>query len=124
MLCLELCFNFTVFCSKTLCIDKFFWAPMGSCISPVVAYIFMAYVEKTAVNTFHKSRTIVVRFTCNSLHTIFRHHKLSVARGLHNRFKHSYCRPCRLQSSHVKQTPALNGYPRKYFCGQQKITDR
>ena len=31
-----------------------------------------------------------------------------------------YC----VQSSHVKQTLALNGYPRKYFRVQRKITDR
>ena len=54
-----------------------------------------------------------------------RHHKLSVARSLHSRLnshitKHTaYCE----QSSHVKQTLALNGYPRKYFCGQRKTTD-
>ena len=29
-----------------------------------------------------------------------------------------------MQSSHVKQTLALNRYPRKYFCSQQRITDR
>ena len=55
-----------------------------------------------------------------------RHHKLSVARSLHNRLNthitdHTdYC----VQSSHVKQTLALNRYPRKYFCGQRKTTDR
>ena len=56
-----------------------------------------------------------------------RHHKLSVARSLHNRLNThitddtDYC----VQSSHVKQTlAALNGYQRKYFCGQRKITDR
>ena len=55
-----------------------------------------------------------------------RHYKLSVSRSLHNRLNtyatdHTdYC----VQSSHAKQTLALNGYPRKYFCGQRKITDR
>ena len=55
-----------------------------------------------------------------------RHHKLSVAHSLHNRLNthitdHTdYC----VQSSHVEQTLALNGYPRKYFRGQRKITDR
>ena len=29
-----------------------------------------------------------------------------------------------MQSSHVKKTRVLNGYPRKYFCGQRKITER
>ena len=55
-----------------------------------------------------------------------RHHKLSVARSLHSRLNThitdltDYC----VQSSHVKQTLALNRYPRKYFCGQWKTTDR
>ena len=55
-----------------------------------------------------------------------RHHKLSVACSLHNRLNThitdhtNYC----VQSSHVKQTLALNRYPRKYFHGQWKITDR
>ena len=43
---------------------------------------------------------------------------------MHNRLNitdHTdYC----LQSSYVKQALALNGYPRKYFCGQRRITDR
>ena len=55
-----------------------------------------------------------------------RHHKLSVARSLNNKLNtlitdHTdYC----VQSSHVQQTVVLNGYPRKYFCGQRKITDK
>ena len=55
-----------------------------------------------------------------------RHHKFSVASSLHNRLNthitdHTdYC----VQFSHVKQTLALNGYPRKYFCGQRKTTNR
>ena len=55
-----------------------------------------------------------------------RHHKLSVARSLHNRLNThitDHTGHCE-QSSHVKQTLALNGYPRKYYRGQRKITDR
>ena len=62
MLCLELCFNFTVFLFKNILYWKVFGAPMGSCISPVVADIFMAYVEKTAINTFHTPPTLWIRF--------------------------------------------------------------
>ena len=160
---------------------------MGSCISPVPSNIFMAYIEKTAINTFHSPSTLWVRFVddtfCVIKHscvgefhdhldgissfikftyelemegrlpflnflvtrahngalttTIYRkpthtkhyqqftshhprHHKLSVARSLHNRLNThitdytDYC----MQSSHVKQTLALNRYSRKYFCGQ------
>ena len=49
----KVCFNFTVFSFKNTLYRQVFGAPMGSCISPVVANIFMAYVEKTAINTFH-----------------------------------------------------------------------
>ena len=193
MPCLELCFNFTVFSFKNILYWQVFEAPTGSCVSPVVANIFMAYVEKTAINTFHTPPTLWVRFVDNTFcvikrscvgefydhldgissfikftyelkvngrlpfldvlvtcqhsgalsTTIYhklthtnrylqftshhpRHHKLSVARSLHSRLNthitdHTdYC----VRSSHVKQTLALNGYPRKYFCGQRKTTDR
>ena len=55
-----------------------------------------------------------------------RHHKLSLACSVSNRLNthitdHTdYC----VQSSLVKQTLELNEYPRLYFCGQRKITDR
>ena len=62
MLCLELCFNFTVFLFKNTLYQQIFGAPMGSCIFPVVANIFMAYVEKTAINTFHTPPTLWVCF--------------------------------------------------------------
>ena len=52
MLCLELCFNFTVFLFKNTLHRQVFGAPMGSCISPVVANIFMAYIEKTSYQHF------------------------------------------------------------------------
>ena len=62
MLCLKLCFNFKVFSFKNTLYRQVFGAPMGSCISPVVANIFMAYFEKTAINTFHTPPTLWVRF--------------------------------------------------------------
>ena len=193
VLCLELCFNFTIFSFKYTLYRQVFGAPMGSCISPVVANIFMAYVEKTAISIFQTPPTLwvrciddtfcVIKRSCvGEFHdhldgissfikftfelevdgrlpfldvfvtrqqsgalttTIYhkpthtnrylqftshhpRYHKLSVARSLHSRLNthitnHTdYC----VQSSHFKQTLALNGYPRKYFCGQRKTTDR
>ena len=41
--------------------QQVFGAPVGSCIFPMVANIFMAYVEKTAINTFHTPHTLWVR---------------------------------------------------------------
>ena len=61
VLCLGLCFNFTVFSFKNTLYRQVFGAPMGSCISPVVANIFMAYVEKTVINTFHTPPTLWIR---------------------------------------------------------------
>ena len=52
MLCLELCFNFTVFLFKNTMYQQVFGAPMGSCISPVVANIFMAHVGRQLSTLF------------------------------------------------------------------------
>ena len=186
MLCLKLCFNFTVFSFKNTLYRQVFEAPMGSCISPVVANIFMAYVEKTALNTFHTPLTIWIRFVDDLFCTIkrscvreFHDHQMAylpsssslmnlkwtvdchfwmfsslvntmalsplqfitsphteIATTFHTTLditnalllaactvdKHhtDYC----MQSLHVKQTLALNGYPRKYFCCQRKATDK
>ena len=55
-----------------------------------------------------------------------RYHKLSVARSLHSRLNTHITnhKDYYVQSSHVKQTLALNGYPKKYFRGQRKTTDK
>ena len=71
MLCLELCFNFKVFSFKNTLYRQVFGAAMGPCISPVVADIFMAYVEKTAINTFHTPPTLWVRFVDDTFCVIF-----------------------------------------------------
>ena len=72
MLCLELCFNFKVFSFKNTLYRLVFGAPMGSCISLVVANIFMAYVEKTAIDTFHTPPTLWIRFVEDSFCVIKR----------------------------------------------------
>ena len=72
MLCLKLCFNFTVFLFKNTLYRQVFGVPMGSCISPVVANIFMAYVEKTAINIFHTPPTLWVRFVDDTCYVIKR----------------------------------------------------
>ena len=45
---------------------------MGSCISPVVANIFIAYLEKTSINTFHTPPTLRVRFVYDTFCVIKR----------------------------------------------------
>ena len=52
MLCLELCFNFTVFLFKNTMYQQVFGAPMGSWISPVIANIFMAHVGRQQSTLF------------------------------------------------------------------------
>ena len=55
MLCLEFSFKSNLY-------RQVFGAAMGSCIASVVTIIFMAYVEKTAMNNFHTPPTFWVRF--------------------------------------------------------------
>ena len=50
---LEICFNSTVFTFQNVLYRQTFGTPMGSCISPTVANIFMEHIEKAALTTFH-----------------------------------------------------------------------
>ena len=50
---LEICSNFTVFSFQNVSYRQTFSTPMGSCISPIMANIFMEHMEKAALTAFH-----------------------------------------------------------------------
>ena len=50
---LKHCFSSTVFSYKNSLFNQIFGTPMGSCISPIIASLYMEHVEHTAVTTFH-----------------------------------------------------------------------
>ena len=50
---LSICLKFTVFSLKNVLYRQIFGVPMGSCISPILADIFMEFVEHRAISTFH-----------------------------------------------------------------------
>ena len=52
MSAIKLCLHFTIFTFKNVLYRQICGAPMGSCISPVVANIFMEYVERQALFSF------------------------------------------------------------------------
>ena len=52
--CVELCLHSTVSSFNYTLYWQIFGAPMGSCISPVVANIFMEYIERQAFTTFRE----------------------------------------------------------------------
>ena len=52
--CVELCLYSTVFSFNDSLYRQIFGAPMGSCISPLVANIFMEHIERQALTTFRE----------------------------------------------------------------------
>ena len=50
---LSICLKFTVFSFKNVLYRQIFGVPMGSCISPILADVFMEFVEHKAIFTFH-----------------------------------------------------------------------
>ena len=69
-----------VFLLTTLYINKFFGASMGSCFSPVVANIFMEYIERQALTTFREPPSIWPQYVDDVFCAI----KLSVIDDFHN----------------------------------------
>ena len=68
VLCLELCLILQYFRSRTLCIGKFLGLRWD--VASLLWSLLMAYVAKTAINTFHTPPTLWVRFvndTSNAL---------------------------------------------------------
>ena len=59
---LELCFKSTVFCYNDVLYRQIFGTPMGSCISPVVADIFMEHLENRAMSAFHTPPSLWLRY--------------------------------------------------------------
>ena len=60
--CVELCLHSTVFSFNDILYRQIFGAPMGSCISLVVANIFMEHIECLVLTTFREPSRIRLRY--------------------------------------------------------------
>ena len=58
----SICLKSTVFSFKNVLYYQIFGVPMGSCISPILADIFMEFVEHRAISTFHTPPKLWVRY--------------------------------------------------------------
>ena len=55
-------FSSTVFSYKNSLFKQIFITPMGSCVSPIIASLYMEHVEHTAITTFHTPPTLWLRY--------------------------------------------------------------
>ena len=59
---LEHCFSSTVFSYKISFFKQIYGTPMGSCISPIIASIYVEHIEHTAITTFHIPPSLWLRY--------------------------------------------------------------
>ena len=59
---LSICLKSTVFSFKNVLYRQIFGVPMGPCISPILADIFMEFVEHRAISTFHTPPKLWIRY--------------------------------------------------------------
>ena len=78
---LSICLKSTVFSFKNVLYRQNFGVPMGSCISPILADIFMEFLKHRAISTFHTSPKLWVRYTDDTFCVIEGNLKVIYAEG-------------------------------------------
>ena len=59
---LQVCLDSTVFSYKKSFFKQTFGTPKGSCISPIIANLYMEHIEHTAITTFHTPPSLWLRY--------------------------------------------------------------
>ena len=71
---LEICSNSPVFSFQNVLYRHTFGTPMGSCISPIVANIFIEHMEKAALTTFHTAPKLWLRYVDDTFCVLKKEH--------------------------------------------------